>query len=46
MIFPPQAIYWVGDIDYIQHDYHGAITRFRRTDQEISQVAAAVPTVC
>jgi tol-pal system protein YbgF len=24
----PQAIYWVGDIDYIQHDYQGAITAF------------------
>jgi tol-pal system protein YbgF len=23
-----QAIYWVGDIDYIQHDYEGAITAF------------------
>jgi tol-pal system protein YbgF len=24
----PQAIYWVGDIDYVQHDYQGAITAF------------------
>ena len=24
----PQAIYWVGDIDYIQHDYPGAISAF------------------
>ena len=24
----PQSIYWVGDIDYIQHDYQGAITAF------------------
>jgi len=23
-----QAIYWVGDIDYIQHDYQGAIAAF------------------
>jgi tol-pal system protein YbgF len=23
-----QSIYWVGDIDYIQHDYQGAITAF------------------
>jgi tol-pal system protein YbgF len=23
-----QSIYWVGDIDYIQHDYAGAITAF------------------
>ena len=24
----PQAIYWVGNINYIQHDYTGAITAF------------------
>ena len=24
----PQAIYWVGNIDYVQHDYAGAITAF------------------
>ena len=24
----PQAIYWVGNIDYVQHDYTGAITAF------------------
>ena len=24
----PQAIYWVGNIDYIQHDYAGAIAAF------------------
>jgi tol-pal system protein YbgF len=24
----PQAIYWVGNIDYIQHDYQGAMTAF------------------
>jgi tol-pal system protein YbgF len=24
----PQAIYWVGNIDYIEHDYQGAITAF------------------
>ena len=36
----PQAIYWVGSIDYTQHDYPERDDRLRRTDQEISQIAA------
>ena len=39
----PQAIYWVGDIAYVQQDYPGAARAFAEADQEISQVHRARP---
>ena len=36
----PQAIYWVGNIAFIQQDYATAARNLRRSDQEISQVNA------
>ena len=40
----PQAIYWVGDIAYMQQDYRRRARSLRRRDQEISQVSRAPPT--
>ena len=41
-----QAIYWVGDIAYVQQDYPGATRAFAEQIKKYPKSASAVPTVC